>query len=89
MTTADKCRSIIENILERCNKNPGSHEAVIGFSDDWGGNSLTVFMDGSHTHVGQPGGTFANLVDSLHRLLVHGEGLSLAIPIEAPPDEHN
>ena len=50
-----RCEQILRNILDRCNASRafgGGSDAVVGFGPDWGGNSLTVFIDDSHTHVG-------------------------------------
>ena len=80
LTTDEKCRAIIEAIRDLCNKEEREDEdAVISFSRDWGGNSLTVEVKGQgHTHVGGPGEhySFATLVDSLHGVLCEGRGLT-------------
>lgn len=64
-------REILMKILELVNK---GHK--VAFEEDWGGNSITVFIDDSHTHCGIPEGNFDSLVKSLHETLVRGGGLS-------------
>jgi len=49
---------------------------AVTFEDDWGGNSLTVSIDGNHTHVGLPEGTFEDLLEQLKNVLAGGPGLS-------------
>lgn len=80
MTTSGKeqrktdmlCRSILVNILERCDKGER-----ITFEADLGGNTLTVMVEteaaGDHTHVGAPDGDFEGLVRSLYNALT-GDG---------------
>jgi hypothetical protein len=58
-------REILMKILELVNK---GHK--VAFEEDWGGNSITVFIDDSHTHCGIPEGSFDSLVKSLHETLV-------------------
>lgn len=71
MTTDEKCREIIQKIVERCDEG----QLGVNFTPDWGGNSLSVGTnDGWHTHVGDPDETFENLVDSLYALLTSGIG---------------
>lgn len=81
MTTNEKCRAIIEGIRDICNdERYADKSAVISFSQDWGGNSLTLQIAGmGHTHVGCPSShaTFEELVNSLHALLCEGRGLSI------------
>jgi hypothetical protein len=64
-------REILIKILELVNK---GHK--VAFEEDWGGNSITVFIDDSHTHCGIPEGSFDSLVKSLHETLVRGGGLA-------------
>lgn len=85
-STGDHCREIFREILRRCNetveKDPSNPTGMtVGFGPDWGGNSFTLYMDGSHTHVGG-GDTFEGLIEVLHKRLVNDEGLSLAIPMD-------
>ena len=73
-----KCREIIKAITKRCDDpNVDKCESVVGFTRDWGGNSLTVLIDGGHTHVGDPEHPFWMLVEDLHALLTSGFGLSV------------
>ena len=71
MTTADKCEQIVRRILDLANQ-----QKTVGFEDDWGGNSVTLFEDGVHTHVGAPAMSWPEFVDALHAQLCHGRGLS-------------
>lgn len=91
MTTAEKCETILKNIVERCNDRlahptdgSGSGERVVSFAPDWGGNSLTLYIDDSHTHVGDSSDSFPfeRLIDQLHDWLLEGKGLSFQIPIQ-------
>lgn len=82
-----RCEQILLDIVRRCNERRDRGIAV-GFAPDWGGNSLTVFMDDSHTHVGGVGSSddvsFEDLIERLHERLLDGKGLSLAIPLSEP-----
>jgi hypothetical protein len=70
VTTNDKCRIVLERLVALCNTGKTNKEGLsIGFGPDWAGNSLTVFYPATHTHIGQPGGSFNDLVDSLMRIL--------------------
>lgn len=73
MNTEEKCKAIIEKIVELTNEGK-----TVSFEDDWGGNSLTIFIDKMHTHVGMPDGDFEMLVDNLYNTLHGGPGLSWA-----------
>jgi uncharacterized protein YuzB (UPF0349 family) len=64
-------REILMKILEMVNK---GHR--VAFEEDWGGNSITVFVNDCHTHCGISEGSFDSLVKSLHETLVEGSGLS-------------
>lgn len=88
-----RCEQILLDIVRRCNdrrKNRLDSSIAVGFAPDWGGNSLTVFMDDSHTHVGGVGKSddvsFEDLIERLHARMIDGEGLSLAI-FPPKPDE--
>ena len=83
MNTQEKCEAILKEIVRRCDDNRGTEpdEPVISFAQDWGGNSITLYVDGSHTHMGSHEGTFDQLINGLHDFLLEGKGLSLAIPI--------
>jgi len=64
-------REILQKILELVNQ---GHR--VSFEEDWGGNSITVFIDNRHSHCGLNDGSFDELVKSLHDLFVKGKGLS-------------
>lgn len=49
---------------------------AVAFTEDWGGNTLTIHIDDAHSHVGVPDGSFDDLLESLYQLLVKGCGLS-------------
>jgi hypothetical protein len=66
-------REIIEKIVQLVNE---GH--IIRFEEDWGGNTLTLYIDNKHTHCGVPDGSFETLVESLHDTLVKGRGLTFA-----------
>lgn len=65
----NKEREIFQAIIDICNT---SRNNRIMFSIDWGGNSLTVYSDGLHTHCGSPEGTYEQLINDLHGALVKG-----------------
>lgn len=80
--TTDKCEAILRKIVEVCNK-----DNKIAFERDLGDLTLTIFLNGSHTHVGIPdGSTDENawniLVDHLYNCLHGGPGLSWHCPEE-------
>jgi hypothetical protein len=82
ITTPEKCEAILREIVKRCNNSQETTEATVGFGPDaWGGNALTVYLDGSHTHVGYEEAPFDLLINNLYDLLIEGKGLSLAIPM--------
>lgn len=85
MTTPEKSEAIIKKIVEIANAGK-----TISFSDDWGGNSLTIHVDGSHTHIGSISDeydTLENLVDDLYNTLHGGPGLSwVAVAEPAEPN---
>ena len=70
----NKAREILKAILDLAN----SGKMVAFEADIWGDNTLTVYIDDAHSHVGVPAsdGTFEVLLDNLHGLLVEGCGLS-------------
>lgn len=80
--TDRKCAEIMAYIVNQCNEEhmdaKGTKGPLISFGPDWGGNSLTVYKNGSHSHVGNVSddGTFEQLIDQLHDLLIAGRGLS-------------
>jgi hypothetical protein len=71
LTTDAKCRAIFEKIVESVNKGD-----TIAFEEDGGDNTLTVWCNSEHTHVGVMGESFETLVDNLYDLLVKNRGLS-------------
>jgi len=78
-----KADAILRAIRDRCNAG-----STVSFEEDWGNNTLTVNVDGSHTHVGIPGkedGSFDQLVDNLYNVLHGGPGLSWV----GEEDQHN
>lgn len=64
---------ILQTILNLVNQ---GH--VVSFTEDWGGNSITLIIDNQHTHCGYAEGDFETLTTSLHNTLVKGCGLSFA-----------
>lgn len=50
-------REILQKILELVNQ---GHR--VSFEEDWGGNSITVFIDNRHSHCGLNDGSFDELV---------------------------
>ena len=66
-----RLRAVFEKILDIINENK-----VIVLTEDFGGNTLTIEIDAKHTHCGSPSGTFEQLIDSLHGVLVDKKGLS-------------
>lgn len=71
MTTEEKCAAIIQKMVLICNNGN-----VVSLEDDFGGNTLTINVDGGHTHVGVPDGDFDTLIDQLYHTLHGGPGLS-------------
>ena len=45
-------------------------------ADLFGANTLTIFKNDTHSHVGLPDGSFELLIDQLHALLIENRGLS-------------
>ena len=78
MTTDNKCKAILEKIVQLCgSEDAGKKLPVISFSQDWGGNSITVEIAGKgHSHCGDPNASFDTLIDQLHRLICDNAGLS-------------
>ncbi len=64
---------ILRQILKLANE---GH--TVSFEEDWGDNTITIFIDDKHSHCGVPDEnfTFEQLVYQLHELLVNGRGLS-------------
>ena len=66
-----RSRSLLETIVKLCNDGKR-----VSFSEDTGGNTLTVSINARHSHVGTHECTTQELLDQLHGLLVEGRGLS-------------
>lgn len=79
MTQEEKAMAIILKIVESCNAG-----TPIEFSEDFGGNSLTFRAGENHTHFGYPDCDIDTLVDNMYNFMVHGRGLSFAIPLDEP-----
>ncbi len=65
--TPYKCQEILLKILQVVNDKGNLYlvpEVVL--SRDWGGNSLTVEVEGAHFHAGKVDATFEELIDQLH-----------------------
>lgn len=62
-------REILQKILELVNQGK-----IVEFSEDWGGNSITITVDGPHCHCGQPEGSFQQMVEEMYRVIVIGGG---------------
>lgn len=60
MNTNDRCQGIVERIRDLCNEGKR-----VSFVQDWGGNTLTLFVDNWHTHVGTPDGSFGEMARGL------------------------
>lgn len=71
--TAKKSELILRQMLEIINSGKN-----ITLEEDFGNNTLTIYVDKQHSHVGVPGGSFEQMVDNLHGLLCEGRGLSWA-----------
>lgn len=84
LTTAEKSEEILRTIIgiirDNSTLNVDDEEIFVKFERDWGPNSgtMTVSMDGQHTHVGFPGSTVEQMIDSLHSTLCESTGLSWA-----------
>lgn len=89
MTTDEKCREIILKIRDMCNTEEAAYkQPMISFSQDWGGDSLTVEIAGQgHSHIGDMSGegTFDGLIDDLYNMLIHSRGLSFVQPVHKEP----
>lgn len=80
MSTDEKSTAIIKKLLEICNNFAGLDPMgpVVQIGPDWGYNALTVYIGDTHSHVGFHGGSFEQMIDSMHALLCDGKGLSWA-----------
>lgn len=68
----NKGRRIIQEIVNSVNQ---GH--TVKFEEDWGGNSVTVYIDDRHTHCGLGEGSFDLLISDLYDLFVENQGLLL------------
>jgi hypothetical protein len=68
MTDADKALRIIEAIRGLANAG-----RCVKFVEDWGGNSLTIYVDHTHTHVGLSDGTPSEMIDELLAAVTHSD----------------
>lgn len=66
-------KEILQAILNLVNQ---GH--TIRFVQDWGGNSVTLSIDGKHTHCGMFDEDFEKIIKDLHQTLVDNRGLSFA-----------
>lgn len=66
-------KKLFGKIVELCNAGK-----TIGFGADMGENTLTIEMDGKHSHIGVPQGSIEFLIKNLYELLVEGKGLTWA-----------
>lgn len=74
MTTAEKCEEVLKKVLVLVNEDD-NRERRVAFEADWGGNSLTVYVDDAHSHCGDPHDSWETLVNNLYGLLCQGQGL--------------
>jgi hypothetical protein len=67
---------LIEAIRDVVNQGEGT--TTITFERDWGDNSLTLYINNSHTHLGIPGkdGSLEQLEQDAINALIGGPGLS-------------
>jgi hypothetical protein len=77
LSPAEKCEAVFKRIVELVNER---HGLRVGFEADWGGNSLTVYVDDSHSHTGDPDWGWENLVEGLYRMFCTGGALGLCGP---------
>lgn len=76
LTTAEKCEAVIKDIHDYVQQNEAHSFTII--ADLFGVNTLTIYKGDDHTHVGNPDGTWDQLIDNLYDQLVKGKGLSWA-----------
>jgi len=72
-------RALLREIVDVCNRG----ETVM-FSDDMGGNTLTICCGNEHNHLGVPDGDLDLLASQLVRALTGGPGISWG-PGGVPP----
>ena len=69
----EKAFEIFKAIIDICD----NHNAFVCFSNDFGGNTLTVEISGrGHSHAGVPKEGIEWLIRDLHNMFVHNRGLS-------------
>lgn len=84
MDSGNKAKEILAWIVEQANSGK-----VVCLKDDWGGNSLTIYLaiqsdeDGKilptdHTHVGMDNHTLDQLIENFHSTVTGRGGLSWA-----------
>lgn len=80
LTIEQKAMAIIVRIIELANQEDDGRRSkiAVGFSADWGGNSMTVWRGNKHSHVGLPESTTQECIDQLYMLLCLGAGSSWA-----------
>lgn len=77
MDSRGKALAVIRSIRDLVN-----HGKVVQFEEDWGGNSMTVYIidrangTASHTHCGIDECPEKQLIDALHGAFCGGPGLS-------------
>ena len=75
-----RCEEILQAMARMAWADP-EKRVVVGLADDWGPWSLTLMVDGGHTHVGNPdydGGNWEETIEQLRNSLTGGPGLSFA-----------
>ena len=84
-STAWLCLEVIREITRRANDGK-----KIVIESDWGGNTLTIWDETAHTHVGVPDGSEEILIRDLHSILCKNSGLSWHNKALAPsgPNAH-
>jgi len=84
-----KSEAIVQKMVELAND-----DRPVTFEQDFGGNTVTLYVGQNHTHCGVPDGAFELLVQNLYNSLHGGPGLSWAntgrpeIPATGVQDEH-
>ena len=76
ITNSAMLLEVFQKIVELCDKG-----ATIQFQPDLGKNTLTIFLDGRHNHIGIPEWTdeaFDVLVKNLYTIFIGGLHLSWA-----------
>jgi len=71
--TCSDAIAVIEAIRDLCNEGN-----KVMFEEDWGGDTMTVWINQSHTHVGVKEEGIELLIENLKNALIGGPGLSFA-----------